>query len=58
MTDLKQYGFGNMREDYPRYFQALDGLLGMNALSIIASAFGFLVLAKPEKKNIYTFITF
>jgi hypothetical protein len=47
LSELSTYGLGNMRNDYPRYFSTLDGLLGMDALSILAALFGVMVLAKP-----------
>jgi hypothetical protein len=37
--------FGNIINQYPRYFNSLYGLLGMNALSIIACLFGIIVLS-------------
>ena len=55
-SELTIYGFGSITEDYPRYFQALNGLLGMNAISILVTLFGIYITAKPEKKSIYAFM--
>ena len=57
LDDLNAYNLGNAEEDYPRYFQALNGLLGMNALSILTAFYGSILLYKSNKKSIYSFIT-
>jgi hypothetical protein len=35
MNDLIDYGLDNIIIKYPKYFQALDGLLGLDAISIL-----------------------
>ena len=45
-----------MRSKFPQYFSSLDGLLGLNALSILSSLFGLLILLKYNKKSFFAFI--
>jgi hypothetical protein len=45
-----------MRKDYPRYFASMDGLLGLNALSILGAFYGLFLIYRSNKKSVYSFL--